>query len=75
MNQSLSADLLQILQTVVTVTSVFGDDAVHCAEAGAHFLCDHPATIFFTRYITARVRPCFGGEAPPWESSTALRRK
>lgn len=41
-NQSLSADLLQILQTVVTVTVSLGMMLSIGAEAGAHFLCDHP---------------------------------
>ncbi len=75
-NQSLSADLLQILQTVVTVTVSLGMMLSIAPKLVLIFCVTIPATIFFTRYITARVRaPVSGGEAPPWESSTALRRK
>ena len=59
MNQSLSADLLQILQTVVTVTVSLGMMLSIAPKLVLIFCVTIPATIFFTRYITARVRPLF----------------
>ena len=58
-NQSLSADLLQILQTVVTVTVSLGMMLSIAPKLVLIFCVTIPATIFFTRYITARVRPLF----------------
>ena len=58
-NQSLSADLLQILQTVVTVTVSLGMMLSIAPKLVLIFCVTIPATIFFTRYITSRVRPLF----------------
>ena len=58
-NQSLSSDLLQILQSVVTVTvSVFMMMSI-APELEIVFFVTIPATILFTRWLAGRVRPLF----------------
>ena len=64
-NRSLSADLLQILQTVVTVTVSLGMMLSIAPKLVLIFCVTIPATIFFTRYITARCGPLPAAE-PPW---------
>ena len=58
-NQSLSTDLLQILQSVVTVTVSFGMMLSIAPVLLLIFLVTIPATIFFTRWLSRRVRPLF----------------
>lgn len=58
-NQSLSADLLQILQTVITVTVSLVMMLTIAPRLVLIFCFTIPATILFTRYITKRVRPLF----------------
>ena len=75
-NQSLSADLLQILQTVVTVTVSLGDDAVHCAEAGAHFLRHHSRhDILHPVHHRPGAAPLPAAKRRPGGSSMVLRRR
>ena len=58
-NQSLSTDLLQILQSVVTVTVSFVMMLSIAPKLILIFLITIPVTIFFTRWLTKRVRPLF----------------
>ena len=58
-NQSLSTDLLQILQSVVTVTVSFVMMLTIAPQLVLIFLVTIPVTIFFTRWLTKRVRPLF----------------
>ena len=58
-NQSLSSDLLQILQSVVTVTVSFFMMMSIAPELEIVFFVTIPATIFFTRWLAGRVRPLF----------------
>ena len=58
-NQSLSADLLQILQSVVTVVVSFCMMLSIAPQLLIIFLFTIPVTIFFTRWLTGLVRPLF----------------
>jgi ATP-binding cassette subfamily B protein len=58
-NQSLSTDLLQILQSVVTVTVSFIMMLTIAPQLVLIFLITIPVTILFTRWQTKRVRPLF----------------
>lgn len=58
-NQSLSADLLQILQSVVTVTVSFVMMMTIAPKLVLIFLFTIPITIVFTKWLTTRVRPLF----------------
>lgn len=58
-NQSISSDLLQILQTVISVVVSFVMMALIAPELLVIFLFTVPAMILFTKYITTRVRPLF----------------
>jgi len=58
-NQSLSTDLLQILQSVVTVTVSFIMMLTIAPKLVLIFLVTIPLTIFFTRWLTKRARPLF----------------
>lgn len=58
-NQSLSADLLQILQSVVTVVVSFIMMLTIAPKLILIFLFTIPITVFFTRWLTRRVRPLF----------------
>ena len=58
-NQSLSTDLLQILQSIVTVTVSFIMMLTIAPRLVLIFIVTIPVTIFFTRWLTKRVRPLF----------------
>ena len=58
-NQSLSTDLLQILQSVVTVTVSLVMMLTIAPKLVLIFLVTIPITVFFTRWLTKRVRPLF----------------
>ena len=58
-NQSLSTDLLQILQSVVTVTVSFVMMLTIAPKLVLIFLFTIPMTVLFTRWLTKRVRPLF----------------
>ncbi len=58
-NQSLSTDLLQILQSVVTVSVSFIMMLTIAPQLVLIFLVTIPVTILFTRWQTKRVRPLF----------------
>ena len=58
-NQSLSADLLQILQSVVTVVVSFVMMLTIAPQLLVIFLFTIPITILFTRWLTKLVRPLF----------------
>lgn len=58
-NQSISSDLFQILQTVISVAVSFVMMAVIAPKLLVVFLFTVPAIVFFTKYITGRVRPLF----------------
>ena len=58
-NQSLSTDLLQILQSVVTVTVSFVMMLTIAPQLVLIFLITIPITVVFTRWQTKRVRPLF----------------
>ena len=58
-NQSLSTDLLQILQSVVTVSVSFVMMLSIAPKLVLIFAVTVPATFFFTRWLTKRVRPLF----------------
>jgi len=58
-NQSLSADLLQILQSVVTVTVSFVMMMTIAPKMVLVFLVTIPITVLFTKWLTSRVRPLF----------------
>lgn len=58
-NQSLSSDLLQVLQSVVTVTVSFIMMLTIAPKMILIFVFTVPATAFFTRWLANRVRPMF----------------
>ena len=58
-NQSLSNDLLQILQSAVTVTVSFIMMLTIAPTLVVIFAVTIPVTFFFTKWITQRVRPLF----------------
>ncbi len=58
-NQSLSSDLLQVLQSVVTVTVSFLMMLTIEPKLVIIFLFTIPATALFTRWLTGKVRPLF----------------
>jgi len=58
-NQSLSSDMLQILQSIVTVVVSFGMMLSIAPKLILIFLITIPVTIIFTRWLTGRVRPLF----------------
>ena len=58
-NQALSSDLLQILQTVVTVTVSFGMMLSIAPKLVWVFAVTVPATVVFVRWLTGLVRPMF----------------
>jgi len=58
-NQSLSNDLLQILQSIVTVTMSFVMMLTIAPQLVVIFLFTIPVTFLFTRFITQKVRPLF----------------
>jgi ATP-binding cassette subfamily B protein len=58
-NQSLSTDLLQILQSVVTVTVSFVMMLTIAPRLVLIFLVTIPLTVFFTRWLAGKVRPLF----------------
>ena len=58
-NQSLSTDMLQILQSVVTVTVSFIMMLTIAPQLVLIFLFTIPITILFTRWLTKKVRPLF----------------
>lgn len=58
-NQSLSADLLQILQSIVTVTVSFAMMLTIAPKLILIFVVTIPVTFFFTRWLTGIVRPMF----------------
>ena len=58
-NQSLSNDLLQILQSVVTVTVAFIMMLTIAPQLVVIFVFTIPVTFLFTSWMTKRVRPLF----------------
>ena len=58
-NQSLSTDLLQILQSTITVVVSFVMMLTIAPKLILIFLVTIPVTVFFTRWLTQRVRPLF----------------
>ncbi len=58
-NQSISSDLLQILQTVISVVVSFIMMAAIAPKLLVVFLFTVPVMVVFTKYITTRVRPLF----------------
>ena len=58
-NQSLSSDMLQILQSTVTVTVSFIMMLTIAPKLILIFLFTIPATFLFTKWLTKRVRPLF----------------
>ena len=58
-NQSLSNDLLQILQSIITVSVSFIMMLTIAPQLVVIFVFTIPITFFFTRWITKRVRPLF----------------
>ena len=58
-NQSLSSDLLQILQSTITVTVSFVMMLTIAPTLVTIFLLTIPVTILFTRWLTGVVRPLF----------------
>ena len=58
-NQSLSNDLLQILQSFITVSVSFVMMLTIAPQLVLIFVFTIPITFFFTRWITKRVRPLF----------------
>ena len=58
-NQSLSTDLLQILQSVVTVVVSFVMMVTIAPPLMLVFVITIPVTILFTRWLTGMVRPLF----------------
>ena len=58
-NQSLSTDLLQILQSTVTVVVAFFMMLSIAPALLLVFVVTIPVTVFFTRWLTGRVRPLF----------------
>ena len=62
-NQSLSNDLLQILQSFVTVSVALGMMLSIAPVLVLVFLFTIPATFLFTKWITKRVRPLFSNRS------------
>lgn len=58
-NQSLSSDLLQVLQSIVTVTVSFIMMISIAPRLVIIFIFTIPMTAFFTRWLANRVRPMF----------------
>ena len=58
-NQSISADLVQILQSIVTVTVSLIMMLTIAPQLVVVFAITVPATYFFTRWLTKLVRPLF----------------
>lgn len=58
-NQSLSSDLVQILNSVITVTVSFVMMLTIAPKLVLVFALTVPATFLFTRWLTRRVRPLF----------------
>lgn len=58
-NQSLSSDLLQMLQSVVTVVVSFVMMMTIAPKLVLVFVFTIPITVLFTRWLTKRVRPLF----------------
>ena len=58
-NQSLSTDLLQILQSTITVVVSFVMMLTIAPQLVLIFVFTIPITIFFTRWLTKKVRPMF----------------
>ena len=58
-NQSLSTDLLQVLQSSVTVVVCLIMMLTIAPKLVLVFLITVPMTVFFTRWLTKRVRPLF----------------
>ncbi len=58
-NQSMSSDLLQILQSAITVVVSFVMMVTIAPKLVVIFLFTIPATAFFTRWLANRVRPMF----------------
>ena len=58
-NQSISSDLLQVLQSVVTVVVSFIMMLTIAPKLVLIFLFTIPITFLFTRWLTRRVRPLF----------------
>ena len=58
-NQSLSSDMLQILQSTVTVTVSFLMMLTIAPKLILIFLVTIPVTVLFTRWLSRRVRPLF----------------
>ena len=58
-NQSLSNDMLQILQSVVTVVVSFIMMMTIAPKLILVFIVTIPITVFFTRWLARRVRPLF----------------
>ena len=58
-NQSLSTDLLQILQSTITVIVSFVMMLTIAPKLVLIFVFTIPVTVFFTRWLTGKVRPMF----------------
>ncbi len=58
-NQSLANDLLQIVNSAITVVVAFGMMLSIAPKLVGIFLLTVPVTFLFTRFITTRVRPLF----------------
>ena len=58
-NQSLSSDLLQLLQSAVTVTVSFVMMLTIAPALVLIFVVTIPVTVLFTKWLTGRVRPLF----------------
>ncbi len=58
-NQSLSSDLLQIIQSIVTVVVSFIMMLTIAPKLLLIFVFTVPATVLFTRWLAGRVRPMF----------------
>ncbi len=58
-NQSLSNDLLQIVNSCITVVVAFTMMLTIAPQLVAIFLVTVPLTFLFTRWVTSRVRPLF----------------
>lgn len=58
-NQSLSTDLLQVLQSIITVSVSFVMMLTIAPALVLIFVVTVPVTVLFTRWLAARVRPLF----------------
>ncbi len=58
-NQSLSSDLLQIVQSIITVTVSFIMMLTIAPQLVVIFAFTVPFTFFFTKWLTGKVRPMF----------------